>query len=300
MKKYACIVAIVVSLFANCSHAEMVLGVTVFRELIAFDSAAPGTILSTQPITGLTGQDQFESVQAIDFRPATGQLYAIGNAPGSIYRIYTINPATASATQVGVDINLSGVTFLGFDFNPVADRLRIATDNDLNLRINPDTGAIAANDALLNYAAGDVNAGANPTITGAAYSNNTANALTTVLYDIDSSLNSLVTQNPPNNGTLNTIGLLGSDFSTTVGFDISGVSGTAFASSADQVNGATSFFTVNLNTGSATLVGQVGSGLIVNDIAASVMAVPEPTTFSLLSFTTLILAIARRKSSKQV
>ena len=56
----------------------------------------------------------------------------------------------------------------------------------LGLDLNPITGALANSDTSLTFAAGDPNAGANPNIVGAAYSNSVANAPNTVLYDIDS------------------------------------------------------------------------------------------------------------------
>src|SRR5262245_26836003 len=61
-----------------------VFGVTDTNALIQFDSATPGTIVTTTPITGLVVGD---TIQGIDFRPATGQLFAIGS--GS--RLYTLS-----------------------------------------------------------------------------------------------------------------------------------------------------------------------------------------------------------------
>src|SRR5688572_27549925 len=52
-----------------------VFGVTDSNALIQFDSATPGTIVSSTPITGLVAGD---SIQGIDYRPATGQLFALG------------------------------------------------------------------------------------------------------------------------------------------------------------------------------------------------------------------------------
>src|SRR3954463_12181569 len=60
-------------------------GVTTANALVRFDTATPGTIISSTPITGLQSG---ESVLGIDFRPATGDLYALG----STSRLYIINP----------------------------------------------------------------------------------------------------------------------------------------------------------------------------------------------------------------
>lgn len=282
-------------LAARHAAAETIYGVTVFRSLITFDSATPGTIAASTPITGLVGQDSFESVLGIDFRPATGQLYALGNAPGSIYRLYTINTATGVATQVGADITTISATNVGFDFNPVVDRIRIVTDADQNHRFNPDTGASAGTDVNLAYAAGDANANANPNVVGAAYTNNFSGAVTTTLYDIDSGLNVLTTQNPPNNGTLNTVGPLGVDFSGQVGFDVSGGTGTAYASNFDGAVGISFFYTINLATGAATLVDDIGVEQFVNDIAVAPAAVPEPAGLALAAGALLVAQTTRRR-----
>ena len=170
----------------SAARAETVYAVNVFRSLLKFDSAAPGTITSSTPITGLVGQNNFESVLAIDFRPATGQLYALGNAPGSIYRLYTVNTTTGVATQVGSDITTISATNVGFDFNPTVDRIRIVTDADQNHRFNPDTGVAAATATNLAFAPGDANANPNPNVVGASYTHNFAAAATTTLYGIDS------------------------------------------------------------------------------------------------------------------
>jgi hypothetical protein len=277
--------------------AETIYGVTVFRSLVTFDSTTPGTIATSTPITGLVGQDNFESVLGIDFRPATGQLYALGNAPGSIYRLYTINTATGVATQVGADITTISATNVGFDFNPVVDRIRIVTDADQNHRFNPDTGASAATDTNLAYAAGDANANANPNVVGAAYTNNVSGAASTTLYDIDSGLDALTTQNPPNAGTLNTVGPLGVDFGGQVGFDISGATGTAYASNFDGSMGISFFYTINLATGAATLVDDIGVEQFINDIAVAPAAVPEPTGLALAAGALLLAQTTRRRRS---
>jgi len=193
---------------AQAAAGSTMFAITSANALLRFDSAAPGTILSTVAISGL---QLGENLLGIDFRPVNGQLYGLG----STGRLYTIDLTSGVATQVGagpVAAVLSGTDF-GFDFNPVPDRVRVVSDADQNLRLNPNDGILAATDGTLAYAPGDAHAAANPNIVGAAYTNSFAGATTTTLYDIDSNLDTLVTQNPPNNGTLNTVGPLGFDTS---------------------------------------------------------------------------------------
>jgi len=82
-----------------------------------------------------------------------------------------------------------------------------------------------------------------------------------------------VTQNPPNNGTLNTVGALGVDTSDVVGFDITNPGGTAYA--ALRVGGNSQLYTINLTTGAATLVGNVGGTSAITGLTA-VNPAPNP------------------------
>ena len=221
--------------------------------LLSFSSDDPTVLLSTTPITGIPGT---ETIIGLDTRPATGQLYAVTNEAGT-GRIYTIDPGTGAATMAStVSVALVGTDF-GVDFNPVADRLRVVSDADQDLRINVETGATTV-DGVLAYAAGDTNEGVDPAITGAAYTNPVANASSTTLYDIDTTLDILVTQSPPNSGTLNTIGELGVDATAILGFDIVPGSNQALASM--SVGGTTGLYTIDLTTGAATLVSAIGAG----------------------------------------
>ncbi|MGI8602180.1 MAG: DUF4394 domain-containing protein [Verrucomicrobiales bacterium] len=275
-------------ILSSAAKAEIIYGVTLLRELITFDSASPGTVSSTVPITGLVDQDASEAVVAIDIRPFDQQLYALGNAPGSVYRLYTINPATGLATQVGTGA-LEGApngSSFGFDFNPFADRLRVVNETDQNLRYVPNDAALAGTDTPLAFAAGDPNAGQNPSIGAAAYTNSFVGAPSTALFNIDFGLDILVTQEPPNAGSLNTVGALGVDFSSTAGFDISGVTGIAYASSAQPTALSSQLYTVNISTGQATLVGNIGNQIAVRDIAAFV-PIPEPSGAMLLGLRAL-------------
>jgi len=286
---YSVAATVAVLISPSASKAETIIGLTVQNSLISFDSATPGTVSAVVPVTGLGAG---ESLLAIDIRPATGQLYGLGSAS----RLYTINPATGAATAVGSAgaFTLSGTSF-GFDFNPVVDRIRVVSNADQNLRLNPNDGSLTAADTALTFVSGDPNAAANPNVVGAAYTNNVPGASTTTLYVIDSTLRVLAVQNPPNNGTLNTVGSLGLGFTLAepLGFDISGVTGTAYAVFNTPTSGGLSqLSTVSLATGDSGGVGGIGGGVAVIDIAAPI---PEPTAGALLVFGGLVLARPRRR-----
>jgi hypothetical protein len=219
----------------------------------------------------VTGLQPEEEILGIDFRPATGGLYGLG----STSRLYLIDPGTAVATQVGSGpfaTALEGHAF-GFDFNPTVDRIRVVSNTGQNLRLNPITGALAAVDTALAFAALDPNAGARPAVVGAAYTNPDNDPATgTTLYDIDAALDLLVTQAPPNGGVLNTVGRLGERANGKVGFDI-GADGRAWAvlkpgGRGGRRCGPSALYTIDLATGEATRVGFVGTRTPLKGLAA--------------------------------
>ena len=145
------------------------------------------------------------------------------------------------------------------------DRIRVVSNQDQNLRLNPDTGATAATDLPLQYGTTDPNAGTNPNVVGSAYTNNMAGATVTELYDIDSGLDIVATQNPPNDGTLLTDGPLGVNTTALVGFDIA--PGYGALASLTPINMKSRLYTVNVETGTATNRGMIGTRSNIRDIA---------------------------------
>jgi len=230
---------------------ERVWGVDEGGRLVSFRVNEPGTV-SNKPITGLAAG---EKILNIDFRPANAGMYGLG----STSRVYTINSTTGLATVVG-----DGTAFTpavsgqahGFDFNPVADKIRVHTDVDQNLRLDPITGKVTMLDGVLTFGAADVNFGQSPNVIGTAYTNSVTPApATTILYGIDSTRNLLVRLPTPNDGTVETVGALGVDVDHVGGFDI-GRLGTAYA--ALTVGPEVALYTIDLATGAATKLGGIG------------------------------------------
>ncbi len=271
---------------ASCiapARAELLTGLS-GGNLISFDSATPGTVNSLA-ITGLGAQ----SLIGIDVRPVSQVIYGIGSGNS----IFTINPFSGVATSVGTLATATSGTAFGLDFNPVPDRMRVVSDTEQNLRINVGTGGVTV-DGSLAFAAADANFGINPNIVGVAYSNSTpfSPVASTTLYGIDSSLDILVIQNPPNAGTLNSIGSLGVNTGNIAGFDISGTSGVAYA--ALDLGGVSSLYTIDLTTGAASLVGGIGGGLSVSGLTVS--PVPEPEHYAMIAAGSLIgFGLLRRR-----
>jgi hypothetical protein len=230
-----------------------VVGLTAQHKLICFESDRPDHVSTIGRIRGLTMDAR---LVGIDYRPATGDLYGLGDAGG----IYTLEVRSADATYVArLNVALTGTQF-DVDFNPTVDRLRIVSDTGQNLRANVDDGTTTV-DAMLNYVGPPaVNPAAG--IGGAAYTNNDVDPDTaTTLFDIDSNLDQVAIQAPPNTGTLNPTGKLGVDATGPIGFDIYSV---VRDGSTEQVRGfaalttstGSRFYEVNLFTGSADRIGR--------------------------------------------
>lgn len=75
-------------------------------------------------------------------------------------------------------------------------------------------------DGIIAYAEDDDNADNTPAIVGAGYTNSVPDAEETQLYVIDAENDVLALQDPPNDGTLNTIGNLDVDATGSSAFDI--------------------------------------------------------------------------------
>ena len=238
----------------------------VSNNLLSFDSATPGTVTSI-PITGLAAG---ETIEGLDVRPASGELYALAitdTAGPDEGRIYKISPTTGAATAITTtpfSTTLADGARYGFDFNPVVDRIRIVNDAGENMRVNPNTGLLVATDATLSGGAA---------LVGSAYDRNAANTTATTLFGIDSGSDMLVRQGgvdgspSPNGGTVTNIGPLGVNTSGAVGFDIENVSGKGYATL--TVGGVSGLYTIDLTTGAATLIGTVGGGAPLRGLAVA-------------------------------
>ncbi len=278
-------------------RAETIYGLTNFQELVVFDSATR-TVSNTTTLPGFSIIG--ERLLSIDVRPATGELYGLSDQN----RLYRVNPLNGASTLVGAGLgtSLTG-NVRAIDFNPTVDRVRIVTSSGQNFRAHPDTGAVVFTDMPLMFKAGDANEGDTAAVVSAAYTNSFAGAASTVLYNIEAGNDALVTQAPPNDGKLNTIGSLGIDAIDSsnefTGFDISGATGIAYLTRGNGVFGspvylAKSLYTVNLATGAATLAGPViGLSGTLRDVA--VAPVPEASAAALALIGVAAGIVARRR-----
>jgi hypothetical protein len=225
-----------------------------------FQSDSIGTV-STIPITGLQAG---VTLVDIDLRPRNGVVYGMG----TFGHFYSINPVTGVATEIGGGgLPLSG-TAIGIDFIPVdfipsiGDLLRTVSNTEQNQTISTN-GQLSGTHEALNPAGN---------IVSIAYDrSDNYFATPTTLYGIDSAAGTLVligsingTPNHPNTGIVTTVGSLGlgTNLNEAIGFDISGTTGTAYASI--TTGGISRLYTIDLTTGAATLSssngGAIGAG----------------------------------------
>jgi hypothetical protein len=214
---------------------------------------------STRAVTSTVKLDA-DDFLGIDVRPADGKLYGLTEG-GEVLSIDAKSGKTAKVSELSEEIDEDAVTAV--DFNPMADRLRVIGNNGANLRVNVADGK-AMLDAKLAFKQGDANAGKTPRIVAASYTNSMKGAKETQLYGIDAGTGSLVLQNPPNDGVLNTVGALGVTLDGPVAFNIVEQEGN---NQAWLANG-NKLYEINLQSGKATQVGQL-SGIEGNltDIA---------------------------------
>lgn len=249
------------------SDSETVYALSGAGTLLSFSTTTPGTVASIGAITGL---GLTEKVLGIDVQPSTGRLFAVTDAS----KVYTLNKATAAATQIGTTAFTPPVTGTshGVDFNPVPNAIRfLASDAGTNqsLRISPVSGAVAGTDTA---PAGST------VIADAAYSNAINGANSTTLYVIDSGSAELKRiggqggSPSPNGGGVTVVGPLGTTTTSDVGFDISGATNTAYVS-LQATAGAATFHKIDLSSG------QVSTGTPIGAVPTNVIdiAVEAPT-----------------------
>jgi len=254
---------------ASATPSLRAFGITGDGTLMAtFTTDRPQVLDWVRLVMGLTGDTK---LVGIDHRPQNGLLYGLGDK-GGIYTIKTPNPPTTTdvvVTKVSqLQVALYGTTF-DIDFNPAADRLRVLSNNGQNLRHNLNDNTTVTDSPLNIPPATTAALG----VTAGAYTNNDLVGSTgTTLVDVDTFNDQIVIQSPPNAGNLATTGLLGFDANLDSGMDIFSTltngkttANAAFASLTPYGASTPSLYSVDILTGSPTLIGQFP--LNITDIA---------------------------------
>lgn len=241
------------ALVAGAAQAQTVAAL-VGDDTIALVEIAAKKANKSMKVEGLSGR-----LLGIDVRPADGMLYGLV----SDGTIVTIDANSGKTTQKSkLDAMLPADVMATVDFNPVADRLRIIGSDGTNLRVNVDDGKVTK-DGQLKFAEGDIHKGKMPKIIAGAYTNSMKGAKETTLYDLDAS-GVIVKQAPPNDGVLNSVGMIGMS-AENAAFDIVAGEGT----NEGWLIAGDTIYKVDLASGKATSLGKIAnvSGN-VRDIAA--------------------------------
>jgi hypothetical protein len=244
-------------LFASAAvgSAAPVLGLIGDKTLVMFDTASPA-VTKTMDVAGV------DSLVGIDFRPSTKTV--IGVTPDStIVSIDLATGATAVVAKMNTPLAIDDAPVV-VDFNPMADRLRFMTGTT-NHRVHPDTGEVTV-DGSLAFEETDMHKGEAPNIVAAAYINSFGKPEKTGMFNIDATIGALIKQTKPNDGTLAAIGKLGIEgAASSYAFDVQTTEDDT--NTAWLVNG-TKLYTVNLETGAATTIGEItGASGVIRDIA---------------------------------
>ncbi len=261
------------ALMTGCASQQEMLGplrketihaLTQGMELLTINAGQPARVLQRKSVTGLPAGDQ---LIGMDYRVARGVLYAVSRA-GRVYTLDVNSGVLKAISTTPLTPVLNGHAF-GVDFNPVADRIRVVSDTGQNLRLHPDTGAIAAVDPTVAYVAGDAQAGRQPELVAAAYTYNKQDDKLTTNYALDRRAGTLLIQGSlegqqpvvsPNTGQLKTVGALDIGTFSDAALDIADVSGIAYAAIRLDASRSTRLYQVSLNTGKADFIGTVADG----------------------------------------
>jgi hypothetical protein len=292
--RHAVALSIAMSTLAAPAAGQTVYGLVGSERIVTFNAADPGAITSNRPITGLGAG---ETLLGIDFRPLDNLIYTVSSSsnvyrltPGADSFVATLTGALQTFPFPGSPVALAGSNF-GIDFAG-GDRIRLVSDLDQRLRINPLNGGTAIDPLATD------GTGATPyDLIGIAQTSSFAGSTTSAPYAIDGLTSSLVRGQQIGSAYFNT-SLSGVVFDplglsltsqSQVGFDIlyAGGVNSAYLSFDDG------FYDVDLETGRAALIGAIGVG---NVRGITLAAVPEPTTWALMlvGFGAVGLALRRR------
>jgi Domain of unknown function (DUF4394) len=257
-----------------------IVALTIDGGLLRFNEATPGTSTRVDHASPTSG----EALVGIDYRPSTGQLFAIGiNDSANTGTLYLVDPQTGALTVVG---NPSSISFVnsagmpvdlppvtvgyGLDFNPTNDIIRVVTPTGLNFRVSPATGAGVDGDSTAAGINPDFSLnGATTVLHAASHTSSFGGAPFTTLYGVNATNHKLYVSSAPQSGTQTELASISANFEDLVGFEIPSLvqatmSGTPVSSglaySSLTISGNTRLCTINLVTGEARDLGLIGNG----------------------------------------
>ncbi len=274
------------------AHAYEFWAVNTSNALVSYDSAAPGSALSSTPITGLVGSDgvtadTFGRIADITYVGSTlygidlnANLYTLNTAVGTI-QFGTATLVSSTFSPAGFDLGIA------YDPFPVLEGniLRVVSDSAENFAVSAGGVFTQGNNVFVGTGISDINEGANLAFSGLAIDPDFGTG-----YAFDANLDTLFITNDPDFAEFFTVGLLGGDF-TALG-SIEWVDGNTLIAALSTDSVESSLYSIDTSTGVATLIGSFDTG--ITGIAVS--AVPEPSTYAAFAgMAVLGLATLRRR-----
>lgn len=261
-----------VTLLASSScYAAPLLYANVGGQFVAFRADAPGTFTRTFSAVGIAAE-----LRAMDFRLTTGELYALfsdGSSAGNdLYVVRRINLTTGFVSELGAvspPAVPAGSRF-GMAFDPYLNHIRVVTGAGGHFPLSPETGASLGFYSALQYVAGDSGASTAPVIEHIAFKNAVSNPTDTTLYGIDTARNVLVRIGPADVTGSSSSSNVTTISSASLGFNPDNAGGFVIDPGSDVGYFATNvlvssafvprLYSINLVTGVATFIGQIGTG----------------------------------------
>jgi len=264
------------------------------QSLVTWDSAAPGALLSSAPITGLPTN---ETIRAIDFDPVYfpghHRLFAIGASSDGFANVYLLDQITGVAAQLPPDVTppiSPPAAAVGQYYGMIV----------AHAAIMPVIQSVDESGRMIRYSS-STNSGALETTVVQPDGSGTPRPVVHLyeLFAIDPISDALVeiTAGAGQFAPADTIGPLGADFDNPGGMDAAtqGSRDEVFAAALPAGQSQSNFYTINLQTGAATLIGPIGTGHLISAMAVEPVIIPEPTPALLAPAALLACLCARRK-----
>jgi len=234
--------------------------------LVRFDAWSPGTASAPRRLTGL---GDGEVVVGIDVRPATGQLLGVA-VRGDEAQLRSISVASGATNPIGPWFATGVVDGAwSVDVDPVRDRVRLVEAGGTGFTLDPTSGSASAAPVVVGAAA----------LRAFTHDRSVAGSPASTLFAIDVQADALVSVGA---GGPVGVGALGVDVAEPVGLDVaSATSGIDRAVATVHVGGASWVHVIDLSTGSASPVGQIGAGTFpVRDVALLATWAPGASQFT--------------------
>ena len=257
---------------ADAQAAELFYGVDTQNRLVTFSGQTPASIARTT-LTGLQTGERI--IFGLDVRPANKQLLALG----STSRLYRIDPATGAATVIGTT-----------PFRAAARRSVVRLRLQSHRRPDPAHVGCATGPSPPSGHRRNGRRRRDAHLCGRRRGSGCDAADRRLrlhkqrgrshhrrqLFNLDAGRDALVHQNPPNNGTLISVGSLGVDVATTPASTSPASTVSPMPRFRRRVGRHAQLYTINLTTGAATAVGRIGGKVALRALAAA-GAPPRPT-----------------------